>query len=273
MDDTTRQALAGLLVGLVPPDGSTIGNQSLRERFLDAAKATGHKNTGSALDVAFESLREELLLKGVLAKGKGRGGSVRRVQAEDAAAFALGARAVPVEDAPYAKAKPVATARKSAGEGEPQVLSYRHSERRKNNPQVGLVNEATDPPQPKTTWRYDPHLDPALAFDSARAGVEKLVDDALASGDADVMRAALEELKRAGSPYLEWTGKAERTSFDIDTVSLHVHERIDPMSILAGVSKRIKEGKGTKTSGIQPGLFDAPFENLPLREAVDFYIA
>ncbi len=34
MDDTTRQALAGLLVGLVPPDGSTIGNQNLRERFV-----------------------------------------------------------------------------------------------------------------------------------------------------------------------------------------------------------------------------------------------
>ncbi len=272
MDDTTSQALAGLLVGLVPPDGSTIGNQSLRERFIEAAKAAGHKSTGSALDVALESLREELFQKGILAKGKGRGGSVRRVQAEDATAFALGARAVPTDDAPASppRAKPAAAVRKAAGEGEPQVLSYRHSARRKNNPQVGLVNETTDPPQPKTTWRYDPHLDPALAFDTARAGVEKLVDDALASGDANVMRAALEELKRAGSPYLEWTGKAERTSFEINTVSLHVHERIDPMSILAALSKRIKEGK-SKTSGAQPSLFDAPFENLPLRDAVDFY--
>lgn len=69
MDDTKRQALAGLLIGLVPPDGSAIGNQSLREGFIEAAKAAGHKNTGSALEVAFESLREELLQKGVLAKG------------------------------------------------------------------------------------------------------------------------------------------------------------------------------------------------------------
>ena len=70
MDDTKREALAGLLVGLVPANGSPIGNQSLRERFMEAAKAAaGHKNTGSALDVAFESLREELLQKGVLAKG------------------------------------------------------------------------------------------------------------------------------------------------------------------------------------------------------------
>ncbi len=272
MDDTKREALAGLLLGLVPPNGSAIGNQSLRERFLEVAKASGYKNAGSALDVAFESLREELLQKGVLAKGKGRGGSVLRAQAADAASFELGALtpSLPEEPASPAKAK-AAAVRKPAGEGEPQVLSYRHSGRRKNNPQVGLVNEATDPPQPKTSWRYDPHLDPVLNFDSARAGVEKLVDDALASGDAEVMRAALAELKRAGSPYLQWTGKAERTSFSVDTVSLHVHERIDPMSILAAVSKRLKEGKVGKTSGIQPSLFDAPFENLPLREAVDFY--
>ncbi|MDZ4780060.1 MAG: site-specific DNA-methyltransferase [Planctomycetia bacterium] len=271
MDDTRREALAGLLLGLVPPNGSAIGNQSLRERFLEAAKAAGYKNTGSALDVAFESLREELLQKGVLAKGKGRGGSVLRAQAEDAASFELGALTSPSPEEPVSPAKAKAAAVRKSGEGEPQVLSYRHSERRKNNPQVGLVNEATDPPQPKTTWRYDPHLDPVLAFDSARSQVERLVDDALASGDAEVMRAALAELKRAGSPYLQWTGKAERTSFDVDTVSLHVHERIDPMSILSVVSKRIKEGKGGKTSGVQPSLFDAPFENLPLRDAVDFY--
>lgn len=40
------------------------------------------------------------------------------------------------------------------------------------------------------------------------------------------MREALEELKRLQSPSLNWAGKAERTSFEIDTVSLHVHERM-----------------------------------------------
>jgi len=274
MDDTKRQALMDLLVGLVPADGSAIGNQSLREKFIEAAKEAGYRNTGSALDVAFETIREDLVRMGSLAKGKGRGGSVRRVRADDSAGFALSTREV---SAPYALDSPAKAAtptapRKPAGGGEPQVLSYRHNDRRKNNPQVGLVSEATDPPQPKSTWKYDPHLDPALAFDSARAQVERIVDDALASGEPAAMRAALEELKRAGSPHLEWTGKAERTSFDIDTVSLHVHERIDPMSILAAVSKRIKEEKGgRKTTGVQPGLFDAAFENLPLREAVDFY--
>jgi adenine-specific DNA-methyltransferase len=53
---------------------------------------------------------------------------------------------------------------------EARVLSYRHQDKRKNNPQVGLVNEANDPQQPKTEWRYDPHIDPALQFDVGRAG-------------------------------------------------------------------------------------------------------
>ena len=105
-----------------------------------------------------------------------------------------------------------------------------------------------------------------------RAGVEKLIDDALASGDQDTMRAALQELKRLGEPYLNWTGKAERTSFDVDTVSLYVHERIDPASILAAVRKRMKDAQGKdRDKWKQPDLFAAPFENLPLRDAIDFY--
>ncbi|NZD56646.1 site-specific DNA-methyltransferase [Sphaerotilus montanus] len=163
----------------------------------------------------------------------------------------------------------------SADSGAPQVLSYRHSDRRKNNPEVGLVNEDTDPEQPKKVWAYDPHLDPVLNFDSGRAELETLIDDALASGDQAVMRAALEELKRRGSPYLQWTGKAERTSFEVDTVSLHVHERIDPMSILSAVRTRMKGEKAGKAAdkgpAVQASLFEAPFEALPLRNAIDFY--
>ena len=100
-----------------------------------------------------------------------------------------------------------------------------------------------------------------------------MIDEALASGNADAMRAVLEELKRQSDPYLQWAGKAERTSFEVDTVSLHVHERVDPMSILAAVSKgrQEKNAKGKPHGGIQPGLFEAPFESLPLRDAVDFY--
>ncbi|MGN8199868.1 site-specific DNA-methyltransferase [Salinisphaera sp. RV14] len=85
------------------------------------------------------------------------------------------------------------------------------------------------------------------------------------------MAAALEQLKRMQAAYLNWAGKAERTSFEVDTVSLHVHERIDPATILAGLQKRVKDSKGKDTPSFQADLFHAPFENLPLREAIDFY--
>jgi adenine-specific DNA-methyltransferase len=166
------------------------------------------------------------------------------------------------------KPKTASAPRPSAAD-EAQIISYRHLDRRKNNPEVGVVNASTDPDTPKTVWNFDPHLDPALQFDSSRSSIETLIDDALASGDEAEMRAALEELKRLQSPYLNWTGKAERTSFAVDTVSLHVHERMDPMSILAAVRKQMKESKAGKI--LQPGLFEAPFESMPLRDAIDFY--
>ena len=154
-----------------------------------------------------------------------------------------------------------------------EVLSYRHADRRKNNPEVGMVSPDTDPDQPKTAYSYDPHIDPSLQFDSKRFQIEKLIDDALASGSQDVMQQALEQLKRQQDPYLNWAGKAEKTSFDVDTVSLHVHERIDPASILSAVRKGMKKEKSSKVqvSSAQLGLFNAPFENLPLRDAIDFY--
>jgi adenine-specific DNA-methyltransferase len=165
--------------------------------------------------------------------------------------------------------------------GTPEVVSYRHSDKRKNNPEVGMVKPENDPDDHDERWCYDPHIDPALQFDFGRAQVEKLIDDALASGDVATMRTALEELKRYSAPYLNWTGKAERTTFDVDTVSLHVHERIDPASILSAIRKNMKNpspsgrGAGVRATAsqyaYQPDLFAAPFENLPLRDAIDFY--
>ena len=47
----------------------------------------------------------------------------------------------------------------------------------------------------------------------------------------------LAELQQRRQPYLNWAGKAERTTFEVDTVSLHVHERIDPRTIMEAVRK------------------------------------
>ena len=65
-------------------------------------------------------------------------------------------------------------------------------------------------------------------------------------------------------PQLVWAGKAEHTSFDVPTVSLHVHERIDPKLIIEQVRKEQKQ------EAEQMSLFSAQ-EKRPLREAVEFY--
>ena len=272
--------LLELLLSLVPQDGGKISIQALREQFLEPMRALQDESTPT-----FDRLLEALIEDGILVQSKGRKATVQRVRfprpvsstSPADSEFALGPSPAPQPEpelsAVTAKTKrsPAASPRNPNG-GEAQVLSYRHSDKRKNNPEVGMVKPENDPEQPKTAWHYDPHLDPALQFDSNRAAIEKLIDEALASGDDAAMRAALEELKRLQQPYLNWTGKAERTSFEIDTVSLHVHERIEPATILSALSKRIKDAKGKDLGAwLQPDMFSAPFENLPLRYAYDFY--
>ncbi|WP_227369460.1 site-specific DNA-methyltransferase [Halomonas sp. M20] len=280
--------LRELILSHVPADGSTIGNAKLQKLL---ANATGEP----AAEADYWRVQKALLTEGVLDKGRGRGGSVflakgttpelarqeSSIQESSAPALTLEMQETPAElplhppkNKPVSAVKPAGKSNKKADHA--QVLSYRYDEKRKNNPHVGMVDTASDGVEEKNTWAYDPHLDPELRFDSSatRAQIENLIDDALASGDQAQMKAALEELKRLQSPYLQWTGKAERTSFEVDTVSLHVHERIDPATILAAVQKKLKSGKqGGKESSstFQPDMFHAPFENLPLREAIDFY--
>ena len=108
------------------------------------------------------------------------------------------------------------------------IESYEHRDKQRvNNPQVGLVTPDTDPDagQKKKTYTYDPHMDPQL----------------------------------------QWAGKAEHTSFEVPTVSLHVHERIDPRTILEAVRKRNGDGGVT-----QLPLFEIERRE-PLREAIEFY--
>ena len=114
-------------------------------------------------------------------------------------------------------------ARKTTNNHKP-IEQYDHRDKeRLNNPPVGLVKNSTDNEygQNKKTYQYDPHLDPQL----------------------------------------QWAGKAEHTSYDVPTVSLHVHERIDPKSIIESVRKE-KDDDG------QLSLFE---EKKPLREAIEFY--
>ena len=108
-----------------------------------------------------------------------------------------------------------------------EITSYAHTdEQRVNNPPVGLVTPETDKDGGRRSYAYDPHLDPQLV----------------------------------------WAGKAERTSFDLPTASLHVHERIDPRTIIEAV----RQQNGV-AGDQQMSFFSLPEENPPLRQAIEFY--
>lgn len=47
---------------------------------------------------------------------------------------------------------------------------------------------------------------------------------------------------RISTPQLIWAGKAEHTSFEVPTVSVHVHERIEPRTIIETVRRRNGNG-------------------------------
>jgi adenine-specific DNA-methyltransferase len=104
-----------------------------------------------------------------------------------------------------------------------QIEQYEHDKaERANIPHVGLVTPASDPDTgAKKKYEFDPHLDPQL----------------------------------------QWAGKTEHISFEVPTVSLHVHERIDPKTIIESVKKEHDDGG-------QMSMFS---EKKPLREAIDFY--
>ena len=75
---------------------------------------------------------------------------------------------------------------------EKKIKDYKHSGKRKNIPEVGLVSSATDKVEEVKKYKFDPHIDPQLG----------------------------------------WAGKSEKDEFEIDIVSLHVHEKIDPKTLI-----------------------------------------
>lgn len=122
---------------------------------------------------------------------------------------------------------------KSKPNAKKHIESYAHTDKKRaNNPPVGLVTSDSEPVAPtKKTYAYDPHLDPQLM----------------------------------------WAGKSERTSFEVPTVSLHVHERIDPKAIIAAVRTNGDRAKPGNEKYRQLSLFEEPATYLPLRDALDFY--
>lgn len=74
-------------------------------------------------------------------------------------------------------------------------------------------------------------------------------------------------------PTLQWAGKAEGMSFDVPTSSIHIHESIKPLNIIARVTKEYSDAEAGQLKG-QLGLFEAetPAERMRRRrESIEFY--
>ena len=89
--------------------------------------------------------------------------------------------------------------------------------------------------KPPATYLYDSSLSPALDWDggnAAREAGEVLIRQILEAPTLEASKAAAEKLKAMSRPFLNWTGKAERLSFDCPTLPLFVHERLSTKAIL-----------------------------------------
>lgn len=93
------------------------------------------------------------------------------------------------------------------------VEDYRHAQDTRKNIPSSGQADFDTAPVEKKTYAYDPHFDPQLV----------------------------------------WAGKAEHTSFDVDTVSLHIHERISTQAILrAARSKAVQRTLFNDTDSLRP---------------------
>jgi adenine-specific DNA-methyltransferase len=111
--------------------------------------------------------------------------------------------------------------KQAAGADSARVEDFRHTNaRRKNNPTAGDAPTYEVRERQTRTYAYDPHLDPQLV----------------------------------------WAGKAEHTSFEVEVVSLHIHERISTRAILDAVRRP------------QPPQLDLFGETpLPADKQIEFY--
>ena len=110
------------------------------------------------------------------------------------------------------------------------LKNYKHTGKRKNIPEVGLVTSSTDKVIDKKKYKFDPFL----------------------------------------NPNLEWAGKVEKDHLEIDNVSLHVHERIDPKQLIEKL-KNQDQKKDNNFKDRQLNFFDNPDFEKPLNKALQFY--
>lgn len=231
--------LTDLILSLTPEDGSSIGNQAL------IAELRNH--LPDLDDAEYHAAKDALVAEGLLAKGRGRGGSVFRAD---------GKAPVPAAST-SAKPKPAAM---PAGNGS---AAYAHAEEAVLRPDVGVEAQFSHRKPPKT-YRYDSSLAPELAWDEngERPFAEwllNLVAEAAEKGEATVfaepqvwqgteerftsLSQCAARLRSLTKPFLNWAGKAERQQITVPTLPLFVHERHSTQAILETLKSHKARGQ------------------------------
>ena len=149
-----------------------------------------------------------------------------------------------------------------------EAKEYRHSEAESlMRPEIGTQTRFKKK-LPPAKFRYDDSLAPVMEWDGQNAARDKgewllgLIEEAasqpgtvnaatalpaphqfvpareLKDSQGEVvatvtgLRDAVAQLKAIGKPFLNWSGKAERTSFDVPSLPLFIHERLSTKAIL-----------------------------------------
>ncbi len=141
------------------------------------------------------------------------------------------------------------------------VADYRFDAARKNIPPAGLAAQGKLAEPRRIRYDYDPHRPPLLRFDASGAAdrVPELLETARRRALTEEETRWLAEALRDRQPWLEWAGKREQRSFEVEPVALHIHERIAAQAIVKVAARQ----------DVQRDLFADP--QLSYREAVQFY--
>jgi adenine-specific DNA-methyltransferase len=184
---------------------------------------------------------------------------------------------------------------RSASRGAPPapatVQDYRHAQEATARPEVGAAPRFRAKRE-TATYRYDSSLSPALEWDTnpardTAAWLLSAIEDAaglpgqvfpqpreLLGADGTVLlrvsglQDALAALKRMQAPFLNWTGKAERLSFDVPTLPLFVHERLSTEAIV----KTLEGHRKKRDAAAQEDMFSLFADpRMPMSQQVNAY--
>lgn len=253
MEERIREAI----LASVPSDGRGISNQRLVWQVQEVASGDGKDFDEKTI----RSVRDKLVAEGVLVKGRGRGGSVRRTPSQ-----------IPSKTGGTAKGSGGTEPRGlSPDVGDGQYGTYQHADLATMRPDVGLQNQFSHRRKPKT-YRYDSSIAPEISWDenAERDFAEwllNLIAEASEKGEVavfatprvwqgtgeefDSLSKCVARLRSLTKPFLDWAGKAERQQIGVPTVPLFVHERHSTRAILEKL-------KSYKASGQTLELFGDP---------------